>query len=150
MIKILNLLILCICIGCGTETGNPLLDPDHLNSDQPVVGLLETMCLKLSKCHAGLTFNICESNVLLQDNIDTAIGLGDGIYTSYQAIIDAESNGEISENRLPTVQCYLDITNMKCNDSEVTNAYDIANPTDFTSVYKLLITGAGSCQDMFN
>jgi hypothetical protein len=153
--KGLVLIIMFILISCGTETGNPLTEPQtSIGEDSPSTksGLvLSVACNKLYECYSGyITLSNCEIGIFAQDNFDTVLGLIDGIYLTASEIVAAEVGGKISGNQNELSQCLTDINSLSCSDNEVVNSFDINSSTDYSNAFQIIPTGAGSCNDIFN
>jgi hypothetical protein len=152
------LILLMFLSSCGTETGNPIIDnltgspaqDDSTNISSYSSSLVGTICTKLVSCHSSfLTLDNCLVGTKVQSNLDTELGLTDGDYSTYQDIIDAESNSSLTTNNTEAIQCLADISIFTCSDANVLNAFNAGSPTDFSNVYKIIPTGAGSCNDFF-
>ncbi len=152
-------LIFIILISCGTETGNPFTTSSGNSGEAPVSDGTTTMiyqvvvssCKKIAQCYSSnLSESTCISKVLSDGKFDTELGLSDGIYNTTQEMINAETANSITPNQSESDQCKADISALNCSDSEVVNAYDISSPNDFGSLFEIIPTGAGSCNDIFN
>lgn len=150
--------VLLLIISCGTETGNPFLDGEPSGGNDSQNGLitlseqvLNSSCEKLVNCYSSvLTKENCLTGLKLQVNFDTEFGLTDGVFSDFQAIIEAEAEEVLVASGPKVNQCRQDIENLLCSDNEVTSAFDTNFPSIFSSSYNLIPTGAGSCNDIFN
>ena len=151
-------------LSCGTEVGNPLTvfqsgtddsdEPENNDSDASLTtfsaNLEVVVCTKLSECYAStLTEKNCLSAIPAVDGFDIELGLVGANYNSLSDVKTAESNSLITPNSTSSAQCLNDIKALTCTDSEVINAYDISNPTDYSNLYLITPVGAGSCNDVF-
>lgn len=152
--KIISGLILLLFISCGTETGNPLVQDATLTVDEDArvttaYTVIENVCNKLKDCY-NVAYVTCVNKSVLEDNFDSALGLNTGDYSNYNDILNAEVNNSLSVNDSAAAsQCANDIKNLSCSDTEVVDAYDTNNQSDYSNVYKLIPVGAGSCQDIY-
>ena len=145
MFKILPLLMsLSLLLSCATETGNP-----SANSNPAELTTLETLrntaCEKLVQCYASLDADDCIAGVNATTNIDTELGLTIGQYFNYQAAINGEISGAIGSTGAAATQCDSDLSALVCGSAEVLNAYSAGAPADFSNVFELFPSGAGSC-----
>lgn len=153
--KYLLLFILILPLGCGTETGNPLVEGE-LSNDSPgttttVQRVVQQVCRKLSECY-GNDFDQtnCMDNLSRVDNFDVALGLNEADYTSADDIHYAEIDGYITADYIRSAQCILDISFLECTDTEVMDAYDPLDPNNYDNTYKAVPIKANSCQDVYN
>jgi hypothetical protein len=147
-------------MSCGTEVGNPLTALNNEGSDDPVdsdaslslfSSNLETgVCTKLFECYSSTLSKVaCLNAISIVDGFDTELGLDGGNYNSLSDIKTAESSSLITPDSTSSSQCLSDISALVCTDSEVINAYDISNSTNYSSFYLIVPSGAGSCNDVF-
>lgn len=144
--------ILYFLMSCGTEVGNPIQD-GNLQAGEPtgattVFPILQSICDKVSECYS-VDLEVCATSSLLVDGFDSVLNLGTTNYTNLQEIVDDELLGVISANSTFETQCQSDIENLLCSDSEVIAAYNPAAPNDYSSMFRIIPIGGGSCQDVY-
>lgn len=147
--------------GCGegTETGNPTAhtgDDDDDDAESPAdvsltssEQILEALCDKLTECYTSLTETDCETGIKATGGLENDIGLTEGSYSTYQDIIDAEENGEISADSDALSSCIADIGSSECGNTEVDSAYDSADADNFDDVENMVPDGTDSCEGVF-
>lgn len=155
--------------GCGegTETGNPTAhhgDDDDDNDDNndgetespagdaSLTGaeqILDALCDKLTECNASLLEIDCETGILGTGGLENDLGLTEGSYDTYEGIIYAEENEEISADSTALTSCLLDIDGLSCDDAGVQSAYDEADADNFDNVENMVPNGADSCEGVF-
>ena len=164
--KIWILFFLLFNAGCGTEVGNPLTDnlsntdeddnngtpsgDDSASFTTSAAQIKNVACKKLVECY-GTYFDqdSCENNISGVDGFDTSFGLDSFDYADFSEIEEAEGNDEIEANSTYTTQCVSDIEALSCSDSEVINAFDSSNSSDFSNTYEVIPTRSGSCNDLY-
>lgn len=151
------LIIFLLFNGCGTEVGNPIKEatvPGSGEVQDPLTltssALRGKVCDKLVECFPS-QFNAdnCANIINNVDGFDDAFNLNNSSYNDYEDIEEAEKNELIEVSSTEGTQCQDDIEALSCTDSEVINAYDESNSSDYTQLYNIIPIGSGSCQDTF-
>ncbi len=138
------IILLCgICLtgpsGCGddssraTETGNPI----EIESEStppyffgfPATILADALCFKLTECSPDLAEDECKSKIAESETIGVAFGIEEGIFESFQEVIEASEEGELPFDNEALDQCVKDITALECNDESISSLdiMDFAN-----------------------
>lgn len=162
--KVLLLLISFFVFSCGTETGNPLTSltsGDNNNSD-PNAGndsgelqstksflIAKAVCEKIKSCYPLAADDLnCEEDILGLEGFDENLGLAADSYYDLAALMTAESDDRLTVDSNANTQCLTDLENLSCSDSEVLNAYDSSNSTDYSNFALMLPQTSGSCSDV--
>ena len=141
---------LILILSCGTETGNPVhnSDLDNNNDESFSSLLLQEICEKQTSCF--IQNPSCSNLLRLQDGFDIKFGLNSSIYSTFEGIFEAVNSGEITININNQSQCLKDIKALSCTDTEVQEAFNSSNSSDYTNSYKIIPTTSNSCNDLFD
>lgn len=135
----------------GTGTGNPLdnFNRGHLDSQVPInsLGMITSICQKLTACHSHLDILECATSVGALSNIETSLGLPNNSFESFLSIILAEQKGELNANQTIENQCIENITTLDCNDPLILGAYQPSSENPFIQVNNLFTP---ICQNIYN
>lgn len=131
----------------GDEMGDN--EPQGAAAASSAEQILNSLCSKLVSCYETLTDTNCKSGMLEASNIDSELGLNEGAYTSYQAIIDAEVVGEIIVDTRSVAQCQTDIEALTCTDPSVVAAFDPDDADNFNDVFRMIPNGSDSCEGVY-
>lgn len=153
--------------GCGgTDTGNPTIpsdnDDDILETSPPSDGtgatpsfvpairvtefLLDQLCEEFTECFQQIGLDVCKEGLILVTNIDQELGIEEGKYPSYEAIIEAEKAGVLIPDSSAAGICMADTTALSCNDPSVRAAYNTSDPSNFDFIADMI---PDSCQKVF-
>ena len=149
-IKLLILpLILCSCLGDGTDTGNPGFNGDPMmgieEGSGPIATIVSNVCTLLEGCE-GTSLTNCSSDIFDQENIDTELGLGTNDFPTLRDIALAESNGTIVADTTALTDCNSDIQALTCGSPNVGGAYDSALANPYVGVADII---PGSCVGIY-
>lgn len=162
--KGLLLLFSILVFSCGTETGNPLTsltsgdnnynspnadnDSGELQSTKSFL-IAKAVCEKIKNCYLVATAGLdCEEVILGLEGFDENLGLPADSYYDLAALMTAEADDRVTVDSNANTQCLMDLDDLSCSDSEVVNAYDSSNPTDYSNFALMLPQTSGSCSDV--
>ncbi|MGZ3805960.1 MAG: hypothetical protein ACXVB4_17220 [Pseudobdellovibrionaceae bacterium] len=122
----------------STTVGNPMTE---LGSYK----ILKSVCKILTTCHPELVEITCLDGIRASAGVGESLGLPSGNFATYEAVITAESAGQVSMDPAATDSCVSNIQQLTCANSAVAKAYDpnLANP--FANVPLMLPQVPASC-----
>ncbi len=129
-------LFLCACRPIGTGTGNPATtsNGETVTTDpgSPLYefNMLEASCAILMKCNDDLNMKDCLAGAGAETEIDDEIGITPHVFIDFAEIMEAERQGQFSENAAAKHDCITDMLVLRCDSTAVKNAYDIAHTSD--------------------
>jgi hypothetical protein len=139
-------LVALFSAGCGTGIGNALhsIGNDSLSVPTGLVSadIANYVCVKIESCLA-ITPAHCYDEVLQSTSIDTEIGLAEGAYINFQAIVAAELSGDIIPDKITAMTCVSDLLALSCDNPEVQNSYQPTQANPFAGLGGIL---PGSCR----
>ncbi len=126
----------------GTGTGNPNEPtPTHGSTGEfaklTSFKILNSVCTKLSACHGGLTYNVCESTLMTRPDLADAVGVPVGAYPTHFFLIQEEwRQAVVPRTEAPT--CLLELEALACADAGVVGAYDPTGSDPYAAVAGIL------------
>ena len=158
MKTIITILLLGLLSGCGllrggTGTGNPALPASPasapLSTDSAALGILDSACEALARCHAEISKIECVSALENTSHLIQAIGAGSGGFSSLQDLAQAEISGSLSPDTNSIFQCKTELSNVSCSDPAMVNAYIQTNSDAYQDFDLMVPSGNGTCSTVF-
>jgi hypothetical protein len=123
VVSVLAAPLLCCIAGCGgTETGNPGSNPaDQIPHmlDNPAIGLMDSICGKLTSCLEGLDESTCRSSVSASTELGTRFGAGPEDYPSFIDVIAAADAQTLRVDTAQLGRCTAAIGDLRCDGEEI-------------------------------
>ncbi|MGE3974514.1 MAG: hypothetical protein AB7F59_08315 [Bdellovibrionales bacterium] len=136
----------CLQVGPTTQSGK---DPTAQMANTASGRILASLCSRLNSCNITTDTRTCLERALELRNIDNELGVPQGKYANYQALVDAELAKKMSVNFEAADVCMNSIDQLDCNDQSVKRAYDTTLSNPFARMADMIPKDSEGCQAVF-
>ena len=144
------LLTLTSCLQAGDVSNSTAPKDKKTNMVQYASGkILYSLCGKQAACNTSLDTEFCADKFLLLKNIDTELGVSQGLYTNFEALMMGEIAGKLKVDKNATDMCMNAIDELDCGNQLVKRAYDRNLDNPFARMADMIPQDQLSCQGIF-